>query len=147
MTLAGLLVAGGCDFDGWAPVELTEPVGFCLDSGESIPNLIPDPAEPLTLSVMLGPKCFSSSCSRLVDAGCEYSVDGNRIELDGSVVIEERVTGGFCTDDCRTYSAECELDGLAPGEYEVYGAGSTELLGSFKWSESGDVGGCSMLEG
>lgn len=133
----------GCDQDEWISQQLDQPVGFCLASGESQPGLVPEPSDPLTLEVQVGPSCFSSSCSRVDEASCSYTLDGNRIVVQASLVVSER--GGTCTADCQTYGAPCEIDGLPPGEYEVVDAGAgagAEPLGTFNWPDDGQVYGC-----
>lgn len=130
-----LLVVSGCESTQTETYELDQPSGFCLLSGES-------PGDPRTLTVLVGPDCFSSSCSTIEEESCSYTVDGNRILVEASIVVSER--DGICTEDCRTLSASCELGDLPEGEYEVVDAANPDgaAFGTFAVPDDGRADGC-----
>ena len=80
---------------------------------------------PLQVQVDFG-TCTSSSCDRVLNAGCRAARSGSVITIEAETVIESE--GSECTDDCGFVTATCDLEALPTGTYELrYGDDSTSL--------------------
>jgi hypothetical protein len=70
--------------------------------------------------------CYSSSCSRAEGLECHVEIEDGRILVSSRGAVTTH--GGTCTADCHTYSTDCDVGALEPGEYTVkYGARSATL--------------------
>lgn len=74
-------------------------------------------------------ECLSSSCSRNFVGSCSATVDGSEITLTSTMSWEQNLGFGVpCTDDCGIPQADCTLEGLADGTYEVTYGGEVVSL-------------------
>lgn len=145
-----MLLASGCATkDLWGDAEVFDEIEtvcplFPGDNpvswSESWPAPYPVEAnQGLTFEVWFsGNMCFSGSCSRH-ETSCDVVVDGSTITFDAAVRVEElKARKGeplgsvSCTVDCQSYAAQCNVEPLPAGAYEVVDAnalpGSEPLL-------------------
>ena len=71
--------------------------------------------------------CLSSSCSTVSDNTCTLQRADNQIILTSHAIIETNQDGP-CTDDCRTATAQCTLEGVPAGTYTIVHGDDTETL-------------------
>jgi hypothetical protein len=76
--------------------------------------------QPARFTVM--PKgCFSSSCTRIVHAGCAVQDDGASLQLDALVCLQTLTSAAPCTPDCSGGgTASCDSGALAAGLYTAH---------------------------
>jgi hypothetical protein len=65
--------------------------------------------------------CFSSSCIRVVHAGCAVQDNGSNLQLDALICLQTSITKAPCTGDCGGGGmASCDSGALAAGFYTAH---------------------------
>ena len=129
-----LLACGG---DKWDTVSVEDEGDLCLYTGEYDPfATVGDPpgqesdftsTDPITVHYV-PLSCYSSSCTQNIDIACTATVKGSVITIAGTGSWEVASGDQECTADCGLGDAQCTIDPLPKGTYEVrFGSESASL--------------------
>ncbi len=116
LLVSGTVGVSGCVGESETMEFIDEGV-VCFNSEDGSSNI--EPGEPLLVTVEWQ-GCMSSSCDSNEEAECTATVVDGRIEVTSrfSYVHEETYSG--CTDDCWGMTAECEIESVEAGDYDVF---------------------------
>ena len=127
-----------CAGEQWDAVSVEDEGDLCLYTGEfDVWSTVGEPpgeettfTSTLPITVHYVPLyCFSSSCTQNIDLSCSAAVEGSDVVIEGSGSWE--VAAGKnqeCTADCGMGDAQCTIDPLDEGTYEVrFGTDSASL--------------------
>jgi hypothetical protein len=132
------LATTGCIGERWDEVSVEDEGDVCLYVGPFDPwSTVGEPPGTPTEFTELDPitvhymplYCFSSSCTRNIRIACDADVLDDEIVLHGTGSWE--VAAGphqECTADCGFGDAQCGIDPLDPGSYDVAFGDAHETL-------------------